>query len=882
MPLVAGTKIGGYEVLAPIGAGGMGEVYRARDHRLGRDVAIKILSPAIAADAEGLARFEREARALASLNHPNIAAIYGVDDSAGFPALILELVDGETLADRIARGRLPVDEALRYARQIADALDTAHEAGIVHRDLKPGNVKITEAGTAKVLDFGLAKAIAAAASPDSAIDPANSPTVTVKGTKGGVILGTAAYMSPEQARGKAIDKRTDIWAFGCVLYEMLTGGRAFDGETTSDMIAAIIERQPDLSKLPAAVPPHVRRVIERCLEKDPKRRVRDIADVRAELETPDATPAAAPRSLRAAMIATIAVVAAVALSIVMVVAWRSTQSRPPQPLEFALVPPEDTMVLGSPAPSPDGRQLAFVARGADGVTAIWFRAIGTRKATPLPGTEGALGQIFWSPDSRAIGFVAGGRVKTIPAAGGPVVNVCPITAHLGATWGPDNIILLAPTNRTAIHRVPATGGTLEAVTTLDTTRENSHRWPHFLPDGRHFLFTVRSDSAENNAVYVGSIDGEAPRRLFATQSNAIYVEPGLVLHVRDGTLIAQPFDARALSLSGTARAVASPVLQNTPSAEAEFDASFDGSVLTYREGAEWTAQLTWFDRSGQIAGTFGPPGAVEAVNLSPDGRRAAVDMVDAAQGTRDVWIVESGGALRRFTTHSATDWVPVWSPDGGTLVFASDRQGQSSLFRAPADGSSPEKLLYRGPAGAFPNDWSPDGRQLLLHVDGPRGEAYARSFLLPLAGGDPIQLMDARFPVSSMKFSPDSERIAFHSPETGDVEIYVMALRDRRKIRVSTAGGFLPIWTKGGRELLYVNPQREIMSVAFGTDPFAPATPQRLFAPCRSTNPPSLFVAAPNVRAYDALADGSRVLAVCRSNASSAAIVTMNWMAKIQ
>ena len=859
----------------------MGEVYRARDARLGRDVAIKILSPAIARDADGLMRFERESRVLASLNHPNIAAIYGVEDGAGHPALVLELVEGETLADRIARGRIGVDEALHYARQIADALDAAHESGIVHRDLKPGNIKITDDRRVKVLDFGLAKAIAAAAAPQSTIDPAHSPTVTVHGTKGGVILGTAAYMSPEQARGKPIDKRTDIWAFGCVLYEMLTGRRTFGGETTSDVIAAIIERPPDMSQLPGAVPLHVRRVIERCLEKDPKRRARDIADVQAEIDVVP-PPAAAAKRPRAMRVAALAAVTAIAIAFGALAVWRGSRSTEATPVEFTLVPPDGTALLGAPAPSPDGRQLAFIARQPDGRSSIWIRALASMNAVPLQGTNGATGALFWSPDSRSIGFFAAGRLKTIPAAGGPVVNVCPMTSHLGATWGANDTILLAPVNRTAIHRVPASGGTPEPITTLDTTRENSHRWPSFLPDGRHFLFTVRSDRAENQAIYVGSIDGGSPVRLAATQSNAVYVEPGFILHVRDGTLMAQPFDARSRALKGAARPVAARVSQTMPSAEAAFHASSGGDVLAYRQGEASAARLTWFDRTGRVLGTMGPAAQYQGVNLSPDSSQAAVDMVDTNHGTRDVSIVDADGALRRLTTHTATDWMAIWSPDGKSIIFASDRQGHSSVFRAPADGSAMEQLMFRGDAGAFPDDWSPDGRQILIHMDGRRGEAFARSYLLPLGGGQPASISDDRFPITNMKFAPDGERIAFHSSETGTAEIYVMSLSNRRKVRISTDGGILPNWSRDGRELLYVNPQRELMSVTFDAHPMKPRAPVRLFAPCRTTNPPSIFVAAINSRAYDIVGDGSRVLAVCEPEENAAVVVSTHWVARLQ
>jgi Tol biopolymer transport system component len=881
MPLAAGTRIGGYEIAGLLGAGGMGEVYRARDARLGRDVAIKIVSAGIASDPRALIRFEREARMLASLNHPNIAAIYGVEDGAGAPALILELVDGETLADRIAHGPVPVPQALDYARQIADALDTAHEAGVVHRDLKPANIKITPAGAIKVLDFGLAKAIAAA-SHDPAVDPSQSPTITIEGTQRGVILGTAAYMSPEQARGKTIDKRTDIWAFGCVLYEMLTGRMTFSGETTSDIIAAIIERSPDWSKLPAAVPPDLRRVIERCLEKDPKRRARDIGDIRADL---DALHPALATSGPARPWMALAAFVAVAMAVTGLAAWRAWPAAGPAPRasEFTLLAPEGS-IAGSAVPSPDGRLLAFIARRADDATSIWVRPVAELKALRLDGTEGASGQLFWSPDARSIGFFSVDKLKTVPAAGGPVVIVCPMTAHLGATWGRNDVILLAPVNRTSIHRVPASGGTPEPVTTLDTTRENSHRWPHFLPDGTHFLFTVRTDSAANNAVYLGSIGGGPVERLFATQSNAIYVEPGYVLHVRDRTLLAQPFDARSLSVEGSARPVAAGVAQEAPSAVAAFSASADGSILSYRRGQGRTARLTWFDRTGHILGTLGPSAPYQAVRLAPDGRRAAVDVIDVDHGTRDVWIVDSGGVLRRLTSHSATDWMPVWSPDGRSLVFASDRMGHSSLFRAPADGSASEQLLFRGVSGAFPNDWSPDGRHLLILMDSPGGEASRSAYLLPVNGTSPAPLLNSSVPVTNFRFSPDGQRVAYHARETGEFEIYVMSVPDRRRLRASTDGGILPSWTSAGRELWYVNRQNELMSVSLAADPFEARPPVRLFAPCRNTDPPSIFAAGSDFRAYSVAADGSRVLAVCADDHSADAttVVSVNWTARLQ
>ena len=476
MPLTQGTRIGGYEIVGLIGAGGMGEVYRARDQRLGRDVAIKILAPHIAADRDATFRFEREARALAALNHPNVAAIYDVLDNHGQPALVLELVEGETLADRIASTRLSIVAAVDIAKQMADALDTAHEAGFVHRDLKPGNIKITGAGLVKVLDFGLAKAIAAAAGETSGVDANNSPTITGQGTRQGVILGTAAYMSPEQARGKHVDKRSDIWAFGCVLFEMLAGKRAFSGETASDVIAAIIERAPDLSTLPASTPPHVRRVIERCLEKDPKRRARDIADVRAAIDGPGPAPDRGRTTKLPWLIA--AALLVIALVGYAVVKWpgRSAPAVPP-PVEFTFGAPDGyRLVMAPPAASPDGTMVAFGALDAKQVRSLWIRPLdGTPRR--LDGTEGAI-TARWSPDSQSLMFFSGGSWKRMSAAGGPAITVVPeAVADLGLSWGNGDEVVVALANRTALSRVSANGGTPRPLTTLNADRENSHRWP---------------------------------------------------------------------------------------------------------------------------------------------------------------------------------------------------------------------------------------------------------------------------------------------------------------------------------------------------------------------------------------------------------------------
>ena len=890
MPLGAGSRIGGYEIVALIGAGGMGEVYRARDARLGRDVALKVLAPRIAADANSLARFDREARALAALNHPNIASIYGVEDGAGHPALILELVDGETLADRLARGPLPLSEALEHARQIADALDAAHEAGIVHRDLKPGNIKITGDGRVKVLDFGLAKAAAAAAGLESDSDPAHSPTITVHGTAHGVILGTAAYMSPEQARGKRIDKRTDIWAFGCVLAEMLGGRRAFSGETTSDIIAAIIERAPDLSPLPAATPPQVRWVIERCLEKDPRRRARDIADVRVELDAP---PVAGGRDrqswVRPAAIAVVAI-AVIATAAIVAARWRS---RAPDPapaavMEFSFGTPAGfNLTVNPPAPSPDGRRIAYIAGDERGTESIWIRTLDTLAPRRLEGTEGASGRLAWSPDGSSLAFYTAAGLKRVAADGGLVLTIVPAMGNLGASWNQDGVIILAPVNRGALLRVAASGGGAPTpVTTLDPNRENSHRWPHFLPDGRHFLFTVRSDKPENQGIKVGSLDSGEVKPLINVASPGVYVEPGWILYVTpDAVLMAQRFDSATLTITGQPLPVAANVRYNGPSAQAFFGASRDGSIVTYLPRSREGATLTRFDRGGRLLGKVGPQRPYGEVRLSPDGRSAATVIPDERYGTRDVWIVDlTTGALTRATTDPATDWRPVWSPDGAMLAFASDRAGLSGVYRRSMTTEDAGVLVYRGTGGVFPTDWSRDGARLLLSVDDSTG----RPGTLASVGADGTAFTPIVQGTGRRNFgrlSPDGTLMAFNSDQTGAFEVYVVSVADGRRTRVSTAGGFHALWGRDGRELFFVNPSGDVMrSEISARSALTASPPTRLFTPCGPAVGSAPFGVVPTEPTIDVTSDATRFLAICESQDSvpSAVVVNVDWQSRLR
>ena len=892
MPLAPGARIGGYEIIAMLGAGGMGEVYRARDSRLGRDVAIKILSPAIAADADGLMRFEREARVLASLSHPNIAAIYGVEDGAGFPALILELVDGETLADRIARGHVPVAEALEYAKQIADALDVAHEAGIVHRDLKPGNIKLTDDGRVKVLDFGLAKAIAAMTGDQPDADPSHSPTITVKGTRHGVILGTVAYMSPEQARGKHVDKRTDIWAFGCVLFETLTGKRAFGGETTSDVIAAILERRPELSRLPADVPPHVRRTIERCLEKDPKRRARDIADVRAELdENPGAHATGRKPWWRAAALVTLI---AATVGIIGIVAWRrsgpAAAPSPQAPIEFTFgAPPGHTLTRMVPSPSPDGRVIAFSARDAKGIRSLWLRAIDHQVPRQLNGTDGIAGDLIeWSPDSRSLAFFVGNTWKRISADGGPAVTIASdMVANLGLSWGAD-LLLISPANRTALVLVPAAGGPSQQVTTLDTARENSHRWPHLLPDGRHFLFTARSDSSENLGIKIGSLVARDVRPLVNVHSQAAYAHPGWLLFMTpDEVVMAQRLDPATWTLQGTAHTVAGPVIYNGPSAVGAFDASLDGRVLAYMSASQSASQIVWFDRSGKAGGTVGPPQRYRSIAVSRDGRTIAAELASERYGTRDIWLIDTTThALTRLTSNPATDWRPVFSDDGSSIVFASDRAGASTVFRIATNGTGGASSLYRDSSGggAFPQDWSGDGKYVLVNVASSQGRGSQKFVIVPVDGGAPTTLInESGTQVNMPTLSAGGDLLAFVIGTPGARQVYVMSMIDRRRVRVSVDGGWNPTWGPDGRELFFQNPRGEIMRTVMSRSGLAVDVPPAvLFRPCQNL-PGFRFDTVAAETNYDVTADG-RFVALCdpEDAAPTSVTVVVDWQSKLR
>ena len=823
-----GRTIAHYEVTSHLGKGGMGEVYRARDSRLGRDVALKVLPEAFAADAERLARFQREARLLASLNHPHIATIHGIEGDGANRVLVLELVDGEDLAQRIATGALPVKEAIAIARQVADAIESAHDQGIVHRDLKPANVVVTPGGVVKVLDFGLAKAIENDASNSNL---SHSPTLLGSSpTMAGVILGTAAYMSPEQARGKRVDRRADIFAFGCLLFEMLTGRQAFSGETVSDTLAAVLRAEPDWPLLPKDTPRAVVKLLKRCLEKDPRARLRDIGEARitleaiergVELDEPAAAVATAPAANKRAWlpwtIAAIALVAAVTSFVLSQRRVEPTQSSPISELSIVLPAGASLSLRGqNPSPpmiSPDGRRVVFGISSQGGAT-LYVRSLDQPNAVELPGTEGAA-YPFWSPDSRQIAFFAAGKLKRVEAGGGPVTAVCNAALGKGGCWAADGTIYFAPNYASGIFAVAAAGGEPVAITFADSTRgEVSHRFPRMLPDQKHFIYLSRTVSARSGSqgdagikLKVASTDGKTIKEIMPAESNAIFSN-GHLLFTRNGFLVAQKLDTDTFELSGEPLPLADH-LRNIPGASwSLFDVSSNGTMI-YESGAAVEGnRITWVDLKGQKLASLGEAAQHDdPIRLSPDGTQVAAAIFDPRVGTPDVWIYDVKRNVRtRFTTDPAADNNPVWSPDGSRIVFASSRRGHVDAFIKSIGGSKPEELFYAGTGDNFPGAWSPDGKRIISTQLVTGGGWNVMS--LPVDGGQPTKLFTVAtgFGVS---FSPDGQWLTYDSNDSGTRETYVVPFNGTgRKWQVSTQGGFSPRWV--GRHIYYYN-ERSLM-----------------------------------------------------------------------
>jgi len=879
MSLTAGTRFGSYEVTGPIGAGGMGEVYRARDTRLNRDVAVKVLPALFLHDEERLARFKREAQVLASLNHPNIASIYGFEDTAaGAHALIMEFVDGEDLSRVIARAPLPIDDALAIARQIADALEAAHEQGVIHRDLKPANIKVRANGGIKVLDFGLAKALSPQGS--SATDALNSPTMSARATEMGVILGTAAYMSPEQAKGKAADQRADVWAFGVVLFEMIAGRQAFTGETPSEVMASVMKEEPDWTVLPADLPPAIRRLLRRCLEKDPKKRLSAIGDARLELTEKDAPVAGAPVNtppprmgwgkLGAAGVAG-AIIAAIGFTLSSFAA-RSTPVRDPSVV--TVLGPEGVTLLfdgAESAISPDGRSLVFTAANPNGTTHLWVRQLESLDARLLAGTE--TGRMpFWSPDSRQIAFFAGDKLKKMPAAGGTVEVVCQATDGRGGTWGSQNVIVFAPSNSGALQSVAATGGEPKPATTLDAARgETGHRFPWFLPDGRHFLFATLPPKNLQFDLFVGSIDGPERQALGAAETAAVYADPGHILFARRGVLFAQPFNARALATTGEAVAIsdAPGAAGGLYSSGRAVSASSSGTIAYLGDRLPNT-RLVWFDRSGRETGTLAAPeGRYQEITIAPDNKRATIVRF-ATQSDADIWIadLERGGATR-FSSERALNIEALWSPDSTRILFANDTHGPRDLFVKPSSGATPEKTFYSSQAlFKDPRAWSPDGKVVMFEELNPKTQRDL--WILPMDGSKPTLYLQTPYNELAPVFSPDSKWVAYLSDESGRFEMYIDSFPEpRNKYRVTDAAATGGLWRRDGREIA-------IFSADFRT---VLVTDVTIGSTVSTTRPRKLFDVPRQTAAISASPDLQRwLLAVPQSETSTSRLtLVFDW-----
>ena len=838
MALSAGTRLGPYEILAPLGAGGMGEVYRATDTKLGREVAIKVLPSEVTGDAERLARFQREAHLLASLNHPNIAAIHGLEEADGKPFLVLELVEGEDLAERLKRGRVPIDEALEIGKQIAEGLEAAHEKGIVHRDLKPANVKLTPDGKVKVLDFGLAKAWEGDSATGSSSGLSQSPTLAHSGTQAGVILGTAAYMSPEQARGKPVDKRADIWGFGVVLFEMLTGQRLFAGDEVSDTLASILKVEPDWTLLPADTPRRVSDLLHRCLRKDARNRLRDIGDARIEIEetkeggrdeAPAGSPSTPPSASKRAL-PWIAGALAIGLALALWAPWRTRPTPSPLRLDTRLGPDlafDPGALNRGPAAilSPDGTHLAFVARGPGEASRIYIRPLGQLEARPLPGTEGARSP-FFSPDGQWIGFFAGGKLQKITVTGGAVVTLADAPNERGGSWGEDGTIVLTPrpTQVVGLQRVSSSGGELQTLTLPDPDAgEVTHRWPQVLGDGR-VLYTAHSIvGSYDDASLVMEALPDGPRKVVHRGGyHGRYLPSGHLVFINQGTLFAGPFDLERMELTAPPVPVIEGVWASPLLAGAQFSFSDTGTLVYVAGKGLGDSPIHWLGRDGTTTPLRGEPARWFNPRFSPDGARLALQINDGTQW--DIWIYDwSRDTLARLTFDPAHDANPIWSPDGRRVVFArSGENGIRNLYWRPSDGSGEVGRLTESENTQRPSSWHPSRRLLALYELNPSTGWDVK--VLEMDGdeasgwtpGTTTVFVEDPFDESFPAFSPDGRFLAYASNESGRYEVYVRPFPGPGgKWQVSAAGGLWPKWSRTRSELLFETRGGEIMVASY-------------------------------------------------------------------
>lgn len=889
MPLASGAKIGAYEVLAPIGAGGMGEVYRALDPKLGREVAIKVLSDQVSADTDRMLRFQREAQILAALNHPHIGAIYGIEDSRQGPALVMELVEGPTLADRIVPGPVSSEEALSISRQIAEALEYAHDRGVIHRDLKPANIKVTEDGEVKVLDFGLAKVLQGET--PAAADASNSPTFTAA-TQMGVVLGTAAYMSPEQAKGRRVDRRTDIWAFGCVLYEMLTGRGCFGGETVTDTLAAILREEPDWSRLPPNVPMRIRDLLRRCLTKDLKQRLQAIGEARIAIDEAgnspqSAQPATSRRSAWTLLLPwTVAALFAFAFLLASAQWWRS--SHPQQAvMKFDVsLAPDQAFNFEGHAPvaiSPDGLHIAYALRqGAE--AQLYVRALDSLEPTPLAGTEGAFGP-FFSPDGRMLAFFAKGKLMKVPVLGGPVVQLCDTSGNpRGGTWSTNGSIYAALTATSAVMRIPQDGGTPQPFTSIDTAkRDRTHRWPQALPDGDHVLFTVGTmDSPEyydDSEIDVVSASTGQRSVVLKGARMAFYVSTGQLVYARGTTLFAVPFDLKRLAVTGSA----TPLFQNVsgdPTDGASFF-SISRAGLIYVAGPEVNDRslLSWVDRSGNVRDLPAPPHHYRDMRISPDGKRVAVGI---SEKTQDIWIYDFTSRAMNRLTFEGQNQVPVWTADGKRIFYMTNQgSGQHLLKWISADGSSPaEGLSAVDSTIRLPMSVTPDGRYL-AYTNFADGNASISTMILLSVQGEhkeqPFSQTDSNGDWPT--FSPDGNWLVYAGKQGSQTEIFVQPHPPTGgRWQISTQGGTEPMWSGNGRYIFYRDLSDNLMvSRVNTTQGFHASTPETYFK--------GLYRASGALQTYAVSKDDRQVLILRATRGAEIpnhSVMILNWIEELR
>jgi len=911
MALTPGTRLGPYEILAPLGAGGMGEVYRAHDTKLNRAVALKVLPTEFALDAERLARFKREAQVLASLNHPHIGAIYGFEESSGVQGLVLELVEGPTLADRIAQGALPIDEALLIAKQITEALETAHEQGIVHRDLKPANIKLRPDGAVKVLDFGLAKLDAAESDgPNASGRPAaltHSPTLTFAATQAGVILGTAAYMSPEQARGRPADKRSDVWAFGCVLYEMLTGRRVFDGEDVTDIIAAVVRADPDWAALPPETSPALRWVLEGCLQKDRQQRIPDMSVVRylmsdAERPVAVASPPAPAASTRRPVVVG-AVAAFVAGAAAAIVAWQAvrTPSATARSARFRLaLPSSELPVAGGPdrtvVISPDGTHIVSVAGNGPvvgGGGTLVVRDIRQLNAMPLPGV-GSVRSPFVSPDSKWIGYFVGGELRKVAMAGGPSIAICRcvVGGTRGSSWGADDTIVFASNDAsTGLWSVPASGGESKLLTKPDNSREEvDHVFPSFLPTRRAVLFTILKTGSNDSAdIAVLDLDTGQHKTVIRGGTMAEYMpvstlgrNAGLILYAYGGSLRGVRFDAEALQTIGDPVVVIEQLRKEATGA-AQFSVSREGS-LVYAIGGEGNFEnrsLVWVDRQGREQPVNAPSRAYAYPRISPDGSKVALAISDQEQ---DIWVLDfAHSTLDRLTFGPSVETNPAWSADGRRVLFSSSRGGIPNVYSQSIDHSGSAEQLTKSQTMVVPYAATPDGKSAVVSIGGGADIATIKVD----GPSEPTPIIVGPGNQSNAEVSPDGRWIAYQSNESGQLQVYVRPFPDVNAGRwqVTTASGGQPVWAHNGRELFY-------LASSAGRDTAMMSVPIETTPAFRYGNSTKLFdfryATAVPLRTFDVSNDGQRFLIVKDAEGERATgqpvsvVVVLNWLEEIR